>query len=186
MDNKSTNVSPAAVTLLAPMTGTESNRSSSHSINIESGNNAPRSYVTRKRLISFCVLLFIVILIMTLVIGVIMYLSSSKGQTPTTTSLSKPSSSPPSSSTNTDGIVPADTNDPRCQLPLERPCTRETPPETKAEGLGVYYEESCIGVGCRFLEPYCRLCWIDLKAVGRMDRLQCPPCVSAILNKRSW
>ncbi|UJR24160.1 hypothetical protein I4U23_027126 [Adineta vaga] len=70
-----------------------------------------------------------------------------------------------------------------CSLPRGRSCTSMTPENTKLEGLGVYYENPCHGVGCGFFHSNCRLCWIDPNAPGRADRLQCPPCVSKILNK---
>ncbi|CAF4070826.1 unnamed protein product, partial [Rotaria magnacalcarata] len=43
-------------------------------------------------------------------------------------------------------------------------CTNSTLMRTRAEGLGVYYEDPCLGVGCGFFRPECRLCWIDPKA----------------------
>jgi hypothetical protein len=69
-------------------------------------------------------------------------------------------------------------------LPRGSSCTRMTPKQTKLEGLGAYYENPCNGIGCGFIHPYCRLCWIDPNAPGKMDRPRCPPCVSAILNKQ--
>ncbi|CAF3694214.1 unnamed protein product [Rotaria socialis] len=72
-----------------------------------------------------------------------------------------------------------DTQDLRCKLPPGNSCTSGTPKNTKKEGLGVYYENPCHGAGCGFFQPYCRLCWIDPKAPGRMDRPQCPKCVAS-------
>ncbi|CAF1526353.1 unnamed protein product [Adineta ricciae] len=70
-----------------------------------------------------------------------------------------------------------------CHLPRGRSCTSLTPTSTKLEGLGVYYEKPCHGAGCGFFQPYCRLCWIDPEAPGKMDRPECPPCVAQILNE---
>ncbi|UJR24161.1 hypothetical protein I4U23_027127 [Adineta vaga] len=75
-------------------------------------------------------------------------------------------------------------NDTQCEEPRGRSCTRMTPTNTKLEGLGVYYENPCYGIGCGFFHPNCRLCWIDPKAPGRMDRPQCPPCVSKVYHEK--
>ncbi|CAF4086301.1 unnamed protein product, partial [Adineta steineri] len=84
-------------------------------------------------------------------------------------------------------VLIADINDTRCQLPFEHPCTNNTPSQTMAEGLGVFYENPCYSVGCRFFHPYCRLYWINPNALGRIDRPQCPLCICLVFNKRiSW
>ncbi|CAF4304011.1 unnamed protein product [Adineta steineri] len=75
------------------------------------------------------------------------------------------------------------TNDPiddeRCRLPLGNSCTDATPGETKAAGLGVYYEYPCSGVGCNFNGVMCRICAKHPSQIGR-PYPKCPECVPDI------
>ncbi|CAF1506583.1 unnamed protein product [Adineta ricciae] len=127
-------------------------------------------YFKSKRLIWLLMLIIFFLVILLSIIVFKRYYSSSKVNI-------KPST------TTTMSVISSSTNDPQCELPIGRSCTSDTPLETKAEGLGVYYEEPCYGVGCGFLKPYCRLCWIDPEARGKMDRPKCPPCVQTVLNQ---
>ncbi|CAF1014503.1 unnamed protein product [Adineta steineri] len=63
-----------------------------------------------------------------------------------------------------------------CQLPHGNSCTDATSDETKAAGLGVYYEYPCIGIGCNFYRPFCRLCAKHPLKIGR-PYSKCPECV---------
>jgi len=61
-------------------------------------------------------------------------------------------------------------------MPKGRSCTSLTPNKTKAEGLGAYFKYPCIGVGCNYYRPYCRLCAKDPSKVGK-PYPECPSCV---------
>jgi hypothetical protein len=180
INNKKINMPISQVSLITPITNTENNRYRLHSADSGNINKSCRIYFSQKRLIWFGIFVVGFILVISAAIGTIMYFSSLKPDTRTAT----PPSTVLSSLKTTNARLSADTNDTQCQMPSGHSCTGITPPNTKAEGLGVYYENPCHGpVGCGFLQPYCRLCWIDPNAIGRMDRPQCPPCVSSFLNK---
>ncbi|CAF3269060.1 unnamed protein product [Rotaria socialis] len=162
INTNNTNIPISVMSMVTPVTKAENIHSGPHSINI--GINKFRGiYCNRKRLI---ILSLGFILMISATIAVIIYLFFSNDPDP----------HPPPK---------LDLNDGRCKLPRDNSCTMATPMPTRAEGLGVYYEEPCYGVGCGFFRPYCRLCWIDPKAPGKMDRPQCPPCVSVVLSKFS-
>lgn len=63
-----------------------------------------------------------------------------------------------------------------CTLPLDKSCTASTPDQTKAEGLGVFYQFPCSGVGCNFYRPFCRLCAKHSSKIND-PYVKCPECV---------
>ena len=67
-------------------------------------------------------------------------------------------------------------NDQSCSLPRNQSCTASTPLETIAEGLGVFFQYPCDGVGCNFQRPFCRLCAKHPSKINA-PYLECPKCV---------
>lgn len=64
-------------------------------------------------------------------------------------------------------------------MPIGSPCTSLITPGDKAEGLGAYYDPTCLdhgGVGCDYQKPVCRLC---AKNPALIDKpyVKCPACV---------
>jgi hypothetical protein len=73
------------------------------------------------------------------------------------------------SNTSTDGF--------ECYMPRSRSCTSIVSSTTKALGLGLYYQNPCIGIGCNSYGKYCRLCVID-RSITFAPYPNCPPCFS--------
>jgi len=70
-------------------------------------------------------------------------------------------------------------SDNRCLLPHGNSCIDLTPENTKAEGLGVIYQNPCHGTGCNFIKPYCRLC-ANHPSLWYRPYPKCPTCVAAV------
>lgn len=100
--------------------------------------------------------------------------SSTLTLSPTNTKASIPSSR---NKTTTTTISPPE--DERCLKPYGNSCTAATPDQTKSEGLGVYYESPCRGVGCNFYGAMCRLCAKHPSLINR-PYPKCPACVPDI------
>ncbi|CAF2104297.1 unnamed protein product [Rotaria magnacalcarata] len=189
INTNNTNIPIAVIPMVTPVTNVEKIHSRPHSINI-GNNNFREIYFNQKRLICLIILSLGFILMISATTGAIIYFFLPKNYLSYKPDASTMphfvgSSSTQKTSANASLALPADTNDDRCKLPFGNSCTSGIPMNTKNEGLGVYYENPCYGVGCGFFRSYCRLCWIDSNAPGRMDRPQCPPCVSVVLNKLS-
>ncbi|CAF1282577.1 unnamed protein product [Adineta steineri] len=68
-------------------------------------------------------------------------------------------------------------NEYKCFMPRDRSCSSLTPSVTKSQGLRLYYEYPCRGLGCGFKRPYCRLCVID-RIKNFAPYPKCPACMT--------
>jgi hypothetical protein len=190
-----TNNTNVPISLVSPVAEKEKNNFRLYPINIRNANSRG-IYFSRKRLICLIIAIIGFILVISATVGILLYLRS-RIDLPTSPSKSHTSMITPSRSSSTAFSSPtlqsstiqnvtlsADIDDPQCQLPVGNSCTSTTPNGTRLKGLGVYHHP-CVGEGpgCDFLRKDCHLCWIRPDAPEKMDRPECPPCVSAFFKK---